>query len=313
MSRQSNPEESKVRYILGTLSEAEKDRLEEGYFVDDAEFEQFEIAEEELIDRYVRGELSREESDRLETVLAKSPRLIDRVQFARAMAQKFAPERAVAAAVTVDERPREKTPWWQGLLWFPTAQRAPAMALSFSVLLLLLGGATLLTAYLSVREQSRQLAAQQAALEQRQRELDKQADDLRALNEELASRIQLPSPSPAPSQEPTPQVARVLALTLSAGATRSGGGSNSIKLRPETSEVQVTLNLRDTDYKSYRAAVINTDRGKVFSKSLTRRGAALILSVPAKRLIPGDYYVSVHGVTPTGSDPLAEYPFRVTK
>lgn len=317
MSRQSNPEESKVRYILGTLSEEEKARLEEGYFVDDAEFEQFEIAEEELIDRYVRGELSKQESERLEMVLAKSPRLIDRVQFARVMASRLAPEPAVTAtAATVEKRPvvARKTGWWQGLFGVSTASPAPAMALSFTLLLLLLGGATLLTAYLSLREQSRLLTAQQAALEQRQRELDKQTAELKAQNDELARGIQLPSPTPVPSQQPTPQtVSRVVGLTLSAGATRSGGRSNSTSLRPETLEVQLTLNLRDTDYQSYRATVINADRGEVFSKSVTRRGAVLILSVPAKRLVPGDYYVSVHGVTPTGSESVADYPFRINK
>ena len=307
-----------MRYILGTLSEEEKARLEEGYFIDDEEFEQFEIAEEELIDRYVRGELSQQESERLETVLANSPRLIDRVQIARVMAERLAPE-PVAAAVgsTVKEQPlvNEKTPWWQGLFGFPTASRASAMALSFSVLLLLLGGATLLTAYLSLREQSRQLFAQQAALQQRQRELDKQAADLKAQNDELARGIQMPSPTPAPSQQPSPQAVPrgVVALTLSAGATRSIGGFSSTRLGPKTSEVQLTLNLRDTDYESYRATVINADRSEVFSKSVMRRGSVLILRVPAKRLRSGDYYVSVHGVTPTGTESVDEYPFRIIK
>ena len=312
-----------MRYILGTLSEEEKTRLEESYFVDDAEFEEFEIAEDELIDRYVRGELSREESDRLEKTLATSPRMIERVQFARVMASKLAPESVPAAAAATVEQPppvSEKTSWWQGLFGFPTASRAPAMALSFSVLLLLAGGTTLLVAYLNLREQSRLLAAQQAVLEQRQRELDKQAADLKAKNDELASQFQLPSPTPAPSQQPTPETATrgILALTLSAGATRSTGAGNSIRLLSETSEVQLTLNLRDTDYPSYRATLIHADRGEVTYRSglrpqTTRRGVVLTLRVPAKQLIPGDYNVSVHGVTANGSEPVDDYTFRVLK
>ncbi len=310
-----------MRYILGTLSEEEKTRLEESYFVDDAEFEEFEIAEDELIDRYVRGELSPSESETLEKTVAVSPRLIERVQFARVMASRLAPE-SMPAAVFVEKRPPapEKTSWWQGLFGFPTASRAPAMALSFSVLLLLAGGTTLLVAYLNLREQSSQLAAQQAALEKRQRELDKQAADLKAKTDELASQFQLPSATPTPSQQSTPETAgrSVLALTLSAGATRSVGGGNSIRLRPETSDVQLTLNLRDTDYPSYVATVINADSGEVFSRSglqpqVTRRGAVLSLRVPAQRLVPGDYSVRVNGVIPNGSETVAEYPFRVLK
>lgn len=324
MSGQSNPQEEKLRYILGNISEEEQARLEESYFVDDTEFEQFEIAEDELIDRYVRGELSQPESERLEKTLAMSPRLIERVQFARVMASRLAPESVPAAAVaaTVEKRPPpgEKVSWWQGLFGFPTASRAPAMALSFSVLLLLAGGVTLLVAYLNLREQSRQLTAQQAALEQRQRELDKQAADLKAKNDELANQFQFPSPAPAPSQQPTPETApraSILAFALSPGSTRSAGGRNSLRLQPETSEVQLTLNLRDTDYPSYRATVIS-DSGEVFSRSglrpqVTRRGAVLTLRVPAKQLAAGDYYVSVHGVTPNGSESVDEYPFRVIK
>ncbi|HET9711147.1 MAG TPA: hypothetical protein VFP64_04675 [Pyrinomonadaceae bacterium] len=301
-----------MSYILGTLSDEEKARLEEGYFVDDAEFEEFEIAEEELIDRYVRGELSQQESDQLEKTFARSPRLIQRVQIARVLANRLAPEK-VATAQTPQPRPA-RISWWQSLFGFSNASRAPAMAVGFSVLLLLLGGVTLLMAYVSLREQSRQVAAQQAALEQRQRELDRQAAELKAQTDELARQVQLPSETPAPPQvTPTPQAAApVVFLTLSAGVTRSVGGSKSVRLGPETSEVQLTLGLRDTSYPSYRATVINADRGEVFSKSgLRPQAARLTLRVPTKQLPPGDYYVSVYGGP--ANESVADYPFRVTK
>ena len=300
-------------YILGTLSDDEAARLEESYFVDDAEFEEFEIAEEELIDRYVRGELSPQERDQLEKTFARSPRLIQRVQIARVLASRLAPEK-----VTVVQTPqpaRARLSWWQSLFGSPNASRAPAMAVGFSVLLLLLGGATLFAAYLSLREQSRQIAAQQAVLEQRQRELDQQAADLKAQTDELARRVQLPSetPAPPPQVSPTPQAsAPVVFLTLSAGVTRSVGGSRTARLRPETSEVQLTLDLRDTSYPSYRATIINADRGDVFSRDgLRQQAARLTLRVPAKQLPPGDYYVSVYGGP--ANESVADYPFRIIK
>ena len=188
------------------------------------------------------------------------------------------------------------------------------MALGFSVLLLLLGGATLFAAYLSLREQSRQLAAQQAALEQRQRELDKQAADLKTQTDDLARRVQLPSETPAPSQiAPTPQAAPpVIFLTLSAGATRSAGGSRTTRIPPGTSEVQLTLNLSDTSYPSYRAKIFNADRGEVFSRDgLRPQATRLTLRVPAKQLPPGDYYISVYGGP--ANESVADYPFRILK
>jgi hypothetical protein len=311
--RQNNTEKSKVDYILGTLSDEEKARLEESYFVDDAEFEEFEIAEEELIDRYVRGELSPQERDQLEKTFARSPRLIQRVQIARVLASRLAPEKV--AVVETRQPPPARVSWWQSLFGSPNASRAPAMAVAFSVLLLLLGGATLFAAYLSLREQSRQIAAQQAVLEQRQRELDQQAADLKAQTDELARRVQLPSetPAPLPQVSPTPQAsAPVVFLTLSAGVTRSVGGSRTARLRPETSEVQLTLDLRDTSYPSYRAKIINADRGEVFSRDgLRQQAARLTLRIPAKQLPPGDYYVSVYGGP--ANESVADYPFRITK
>jgi predicted RNA-binding protein YlqC (UPF0109 family) len=310
--RQSNTQESKVRYFLGTLSDEEKARLEESYFVDDAEFEEFEIEEEELIDRYVRGELSKEESDQLEKTFARSPRLIQRVQIARVLANRLAPEKVVPA-----EKPQPRPArisWWQSLFGFSTGSRAPAMALGFSVLLLVLGGATLIAAYLSLREQSNQLAVQQAELEHRQRLLDQQAADLKAQTDELARRLQLPSETPAPPQvTPTPQAsAPVVFLTLAAGVTRSGDGSKSVRLGPETSEVQLTLNLRDTSYPSYRVTVNNADRGEVFSRDgLHPQAIRLTVRVPAKHLPPGDYYVSVYGGP--ANESVADYAFRVSK
>ena len=79
-----------MRYILGTLSEEERTRFEELYFSDDTEFENIEIAEEELVDRYVRSELSQEDQSRFEKTLAASPRLTERVHFASLWKNKVA-------------------------------------------------------------------------------------------------------------------------------------------------------------------------------------------------------------------------------
>ena len=52
----------------------------------DQDFEEIEIAEEELIDAYVGGELSLDEQKLLEKGLRASPHLVDRLHFARLLA-----------------------------------------------------------------------------------------------------------------------------------------------------------------------------------------------------------------------------------
>ncbi len=312
-----------MRHLLGTLSEEDRARLEEGYFADDAVFEELEIAEEELIDRYVRGELPKRDRDQFETTIAKSPRLIERVQFARVMANRLSANTAKIAVPLVEKRPPagERTGWWQRLFGFSAASHAPAMSGALSVLLII-GGAVLVAGYLNLRNQAKEIAAQQAAVEQRQRELDKQAANVKVQTDDLASRGQ-PSPAiPTPAivaPQPTPErAAPTIFLTLSAGATRSAGASKSIRLLRGTSYVQLTLNFQGTDYPSHRATIINADRGEVFSKSnvrpqVTRKGAVLTLRVPAEKLSPGDYYVNVYGETPTATESVADYVFRVLR
>src|SRR5688500_20133118 len=76
-----------MRYLLGSLPEEERTRLEQQFFSDDQVFEELEIAEDELIDGYVRAELSTDDRRQFEKLLV-SPRLAERVELARILAKK---------------------------------------------------------------------------------------------------------------------------------------------------------------------------------------------------------------------------------
>ncbi len=56
-----------VRYLLGELSEEEKNKFEEMYFLDDQVFEDLQIVETELVDCYIRDEFSEAEQQRFRT------------------------------------------------------------------------------------------------------------------------------------------------------------------------------------------------------------------------------------------------------
>ena len=299
--------------------------MEERYFSDDAEFEEIEIAEEELIDRYVRGELSASDIDRLKKTIAASPRLMNRVEFAKLFANKLATTKASLIEPVPAREPHSKiTGWWSRLFGVPAGSRNVRLASAFSILLLLIGGAALLLGWLRLREETKRVMAQQAALEQRQQELDKRAADLKTQTEELAKSSQQPplqTPSPLEvAQQPTPQNAnRVVYLSLFPGSTRSASGSTPIRLGPGASEVQLTLNLRSTDYPVYRAIVFNADRAQVFSQSglktrTTKSGAVLSFRVPANHLPAGDYYVSVFDGAPgTSGSSVEDYVFHIIR
>ena len=322
LSQQTGREELAMKYLLGTLSEEERSQFEERYFSDDAEFEEIEIAEDELIDKYVRNELSTPDNERFEQALARSPRLMDRVQTARVFADRLRASDTIAPASPVVEQTRdlhEKRSWWSNLFG---SSATPQFALAFSVLLLLIGGLALLFGWLRLNEQSIQLANQQAALEQRQRELNKQAADLKNQLEQLANSSSPVTPTETPNhiETPTPQSGRsFVAMILSPGGTRGGGSESTIHIPPGTQYVRMTLNVRDTDYSSYNAVVRIAEQTPISSSSRltlqrTRSGAVVVFSIAANRLQPGDYVVELSGRTPTGtSESVDEYQFRIVK
>ena len=309
-----------TQYLLGTLSEDDRVRLEERYFSDDSLFEEIEIAEEELIDKYVRGELSTSDADRFAATVAGSSRIAERVDFARVWKNKLA-STSLTSPITQREAVRDPVSWWQKFFG-PTESRTPRLAYAVVALILLVGSVALLAGWLRIREQSRQLAAQQAALEQRQRELDRQAADLKNQLEELAKGSTQPTPTETPNQVdvPTPEGERtIVALMLSPGATRGQGSGNTIRITPGTQQVRITLNVRDTDYSSYEAIIKTPDLTTVFASGplrLNRSGsrASIVLSVPANKLPPGVYPVIVSGRTPAGtSETVHDYQFRVIR
>jgi len=311
-----------MRYLLGTLSEEERDRFEEMYFSDDAAFEEVEIAEGELIDRFVRGELAKSDHARFEAVLAASPRLGERVQFARVWKDKLAASSA-SQRVASTYKPREAGPsWWTRLFGSSAESRVPGLALAFSVLLVLVGGGTLFAGWLRLREQSRRLDAQQATLEQRQRELDQQAANLKSQAEQLAkgnppSPIPTESPQPKPSEEPPSPGPSSFAIILSAGGTRGTGGSNTHSIPPGTRNLDVTLNVRDPDYSSYQAVILRVDDGKSVHQSgwlRLRSGNVLTFRLPANRLPLGDYRILLRGRTATGiTEDADDYSLGIRK
>ncbi|HSE31095.1 MAG TPA: hypothetical protein VLA93_05930 [Pyrinomonadaceae bacterium] len=327
MSRQSDQKELAAQYLLGTLSEEETAQMEERYFSDNAEFEEVEIAEEELIDRYVRGELSDADNARFESTLALSPRLTERVRFARVWKDRLtaSPSPPVNDSVI---QPRElekiRISWWSKLFGISGEQRSPRLAFALSLLLLLLGGVALLTGWLRLREESRRLTSQQAALEQRQRELDKQAADLRAQSEEIANKVP-PQPSPIetpsvakPDEEPKSGTS-ILALSLSPGGTRSLGGGSTIRMQPATTDVVFTLEVQDPDYSTYRAIILTPNNTSVFASTQLRlkrspSGPTVTLRVPAKNLQAGDYSIRLDGRTASGTtETVGDYQFRVLR
>ncbi|MGH9928537.1 MAG: hypothetical protein ACREA9_04810 [Pyrinomonadaceae bacterium] len=311
--------------------------MEEAFFADDSKFEALELAEDELIDAYVRNELSPEEQRQFQAKLLTSPRIVERVNFARALTEKTSqplsqqqeadaqPEYSVSHPA-----PKPKARWWEGSFALQPALR---MALAACIVLILLGGVTLVTGWLRLRGESDRLAAERAAVLRQKEDLDKQSTEQRARTEQLTADLQQARDQRAedlkrieelqrnqkPAESGQRTIFGTITLLLAPGSLRSGGGGPQLTVGPETSTAQLNLLLQRNEYPRYSVSIKTADGAVIFSQKRlkphkTGSGEVLGISVPSRRLSPGDYTVHVDGLTSTEKvESVEDYEFRVTK
>ncbi|MBL8151786.1 MAG: hypothetical protein JNN15_17825 [Blastocatellia bacterium] len=82
-------------YILGKLSEEEKEGIENSYFEDDNFFEQLLIAEDELIDAYIENSLSRKDKELFEKNFLITEKRKKKLAFAKTLFETIRDSKAV--------------------------------------------------------------------------------------------------------------------------------------------------------------------------------------------------------------------------
>lgn len=324
-----NKNERARQYLLGSLSDEDKSRFEEAYFEDDELFEEIEIAEGELVDAYVRDELSAGDRNKFETSLINSPRLAQRVEFARSL-KKTA---GSSAAVPVPSQNQPTTgsravplataePLWRRVL-FPSP-KSLRFAFATYVLLFVLGGGALFFGWMRLRTESSRLASERAELEQRKQalaladekdtsELTTQLAEARAENERLAQQLESESKSDPLPKPPD----KTVAALLFPGALRSTGRRTIVPISADTSTVRLRLSLPSNDYSLYSATVKSAVQELVWSNSgikPSRDGKVVVLVLPAAKLPPGTYLVELSGLQESASpERLEDYSFQVVR
>lgn len=174
-----------TQFLLGELSESEREQIEEIYFGDDALFEQILVAEDELIDAYVGGELSELERERFERLFLASPRGRERVNFARAL---------VGAVSSTQPLPNIPEPSRSSGFSLLTAlrSRSPALRFAFTAAMLLMavGLTWLLIERARMRDQLRQLREEQAVLRESKQELEQKIATEQTRSKDLLARLE---------------------------------------------------------------------------------------------------------------------------
>lgn len=329
MSVQSENSGTIRRYLLGELSEEEREQFERRLMTEDDLYQQLLIAEDDLADEYVSETLPKQDRGKF-THFLQVPELRQDVRFAAALrkqALKAAPRATAEVATKADT---------SSLLdWLRTFFMRPALGASLAVALLaaLLLAAWLATQNSRLRSQVEQLQAGQTPPPAPPQELLEQLTTERLRNEQLVAELRReqelhaqPSPTPRGPKETQPTPARTpkssaapqafVAFTLTPGLIRESGEWKKFSLKPGTREVRIRLDIPEVGYRNYRVTLKTVDGREVVEKQGLRPAAGnfVMFVIPARLLGPDDYQVLLSGLSTSGeSDEVSRYYFRVLR
>jgi len=351
MSKQAYNDQIVTRYLLGSLPEAEAERLDELSFSDDEFTEALGTAEKDLIDAYVQGELSGAALEQFKSYYLASPLRREQVRFAQAF-QVFAEKSAAAQALEVEaENPaqaatkRKVSGWFSALGVFTVPRPALQWGTAFAALALLIAGGWLVFENKLLNQQNSQMAARRDALSKREQELQMELEGQRTISaqteqelarvreerERLGQELRRQEAQAqqrltderrrAPAGErPSPPGGVSIASFVLTPQMRGTGQIQTISVPSKTSHAAMRLELEPHDYSAYRVALINQSgnqtlwRSRQLKASATGDGQTLSISFSANLLKPQVYVLRVTGISANGaSEIVGDYPFRVVK
>ena len=299
-------------------------RTENGNPRGDQDMEGFDVAEEELIDAYVRGELSLADRTLLEKGLRSSPQLVERLHFARLLA-----DAADRAAVDELALPREQAvpspAAWRpfGLKW---GRLAFNLAFATCALIIFIGAASLLGGWLRIRRESRQLADQRAALERQKLELQKSAAEQRLATDQMTAELKdkqtkleadqqrIDELTQALNQKPVASSATTATIFLL--PTSRSSPEKEISLAAGISKIRLQLAVSSIDYPAFVAEVRNSQQQEIAHPKVgaPRAGKPVIITILSKLLPSGAYSLQLSGVLTDGThEPVGNYSFRIIR
>ena len=281
-----------IKYLLGTLPEAERLRVEEAFFGNDETFEAMLAAEEEMFIEYARGALAADERAAFEARFLATREGRRRLAFSTALMDALERRTPLPASRPVSRLapPRVDRRWVQGALVAAVVVLAAA------------------TGWLA-----RELAQfRSTAAITRAREAAVSSDDRIAradLEREKTQRAQLERDLAAARSTPAPLIVSVL---LSPGLTRSSGGSGRITLASNVDVLRVQLEASRLAAGPYRATLRTAEGDVVWSGQVSRTPPTGVIPVdlPARLLLTHDYEIALD-VPPHA--PAASYALTVVR
>jgi|SRR5215471_11875162 len=277
-------------YLLGELSESEKDNLEREYFADKGLFEEIVRVENELVDQYAHGRLPAATRERFEKFYLAHPQRRERAIFARALAERL------EQTGTLEGNPGGREGWLNRLVGWLGGPR-PAWAFATIALLIAVAAGWSLLENSHLRQELARVQSERIERELEERELRDRVANEQLRNKQLSEEIDRLHSEPA-NITPPGGGAKIVTLLLTIGGTRDvDSGQPKVLVIPTGAEqVRVQLKLLEKDYSSYQAILQSATGSTIFSsKRLPATGVNLSVLIPARLFSSNDYMLTTRG------------------
>lgn len=312
-----------TQYLLGALPAEDAESMDVLCIADEQLAARLAAIENDLVDAYVRGELSGDDLDHFNSFYLSSPYRRQKVDFATALLEsekktaKAPVAKPVATPVAAPEVASVKV-----AIARPEEPSAPApmpraLGRRFRWGFALAAAAVMLVAaYVSfdnwrLRRQIDDRRSQQAAFDQRERELQKQLEDQRSANAEAAKEIE----RLRGSQTSLAQLTTISVLLPP--PTRGASRPPTITLQPGTNLAVLILTLEADSFPQYRAELKDPAADQALWTSANLQPASLgdkkvvSISFPSSLLKPQNYIVELTGLPARGApEAIGGYPFH---
>jgi len=292
-----------TRYLLGDISESQREHLEHEYFSNDELWAALNAAADDLIDAYVRGDLIQTQREQFEQHFMNSSDRRKRVEFARVLMdpalRSFADVPVDVAAVR--GRSQESA---GAVLW--KRHSAPALFSALTAAAMVVAGVLLVIQDQRLRSELRKVQAEEAD-HRRQLELRQQAQNVGGL----------------PQRDPQFGRGPIIAMPLTPGLARgsgSGSGDRVLPISRVPATVLLFLSMEQDEYPSYDVVVKTAEGHEILrveslkSQGLRDGGKFVTISLSSQLLSADDYIVSLSGRSTNDKAQLVHlYSFTAAK
>lgn len=290
--RQMNEDHRLIRqYLLGDLTEAEKQQVEKLFMSDPEYRENVSIIEEELIEDYLEGALTKQEREKFASYFLATPQQLQKLRIAKSLKKYVGVEMDANPPSGKEGNVIQHNGHRKSGQWLKWRNPLVVLPIAAALLIVLVLGAVKLVELRRLSNQHEQEQARRLSVER----------ELAQLNDASS-----------------PRDTRVPPIVLPPVVVRDARTSGKFSPPANATVVELLLVLIGEKYPSYRVLLQKMDAPESYTidnlhAESTPSGQAVVVRLPTHLLTRGDYQLQLLGVIAADkTEQAGKYDFQVT-